>query len=190
MAKLRRELDPRDYDLMDIPALYRDAKWTDFNDTSERLAIYLGKLHDAVADGDGLFIFGPQRSGKSHLSTYLAKLFRSYSYTVQFARAIDIQDNIHEKNDWFDEGTFLNRYRTVDVLIIDGLGTEVDAVGRGRNRVKELIDYRLQENKLMIISTRKSKVELDLIYGDGYADYLFDNMGEIDMSKILQKRYE
>lgn len=182
-VRVRRALELTDYKLMDLPTLYWRVRWSDFKSLSVLPTItnYLERMHTAISDGDSLFLYGGD--SVSQLAAYIAKLARSYSYSVMWARAIDAQDNLHERKIWdSEEGSFLERYRTVDLLVIDGFGDEVEAVGRtGRNRVKDLIEYRLAWCRTTVITTTRSVAELDVFYGRGYASKLVDSLSVIGM---------
>lgn len=185
----KRVLEIGDYDLMQIPAALRATAWADFDEHPKRevIASYLGRLHEAVQDGDNLLIGGPPMSGKSYLSAFIAKVFRQYSYTVLFAQALEIQDRITEKQSWYDEGPILDRFRNVNVLVVDAYGSELDAIRGGRNRVKELIEHRTSWHKTTIINTNKTPSELNVAYYDGYAEWLRRNYLMIPMQKIWAK---
>lgn len=173
---------------MDLPPAYWHAEWADFCNYEKLVDVlspYLTRLHYAAAAGDGLFVAGGSRTGKSHLGAYLAKLFLSYSYTVQWADALDLQDHISEKAIWpIDRISYFERYRSVDILVIDDFGAELDAVTRyKRNRVIEIIRHRIKWNKLTIITS--SVKPLDDFYGTGYEDWIMNNFKVIIMNQLL-----
>jgi len=176
LSQSKRELTTDDFELMELPKSFWKVKWSDFKNTPDLkyLERYLSRLHTAFEDGDGVFIGGPQLSGKSHLSAYIARLARSYGASVQWAPAIDIQDKIYRRDMFQDNDSdysILERYRKVDLLVIDNLGGEIPAVRHGRNHVVELIEHRINWNKPMVINCCRDK-DMDTLYHEGYLNWL------------------
>lgn len=177
LSQSKRELTADDFQLMELPKSFWKVKWSDFQgiENLKPLERYLGRLHNALEDGDGVFIAGPQLSGKSHLSAYIARLVRSYGASVQWAPAIEIQDRIYRRDVYQENDadySMLERFRKVDLLVIDNLGSEIPAVRHGRNHVVELIEHRINWNKPIIINCCRGQEEMAELYHDGYLNWL------------------
>ena len=190
LSPSKREVTAEDFELMELPKSFWKVKWSDFNDIADKkhLERYLKRIYAAFEDGDGLFILGPQLSGKSHLSAYIARLARSYSATVQWSSAIEIQDRITRRDTYQDNDfdySILERYRKVDLLVIDNLGGELSAV-RDRNHVTELIENRIHWNKPMVINTYRNEAEMSELYHEGYLNWLLSLHCPVVLSGMVE----
>ena len=76
-----------------------------------------------MRSGEGLYITGPSRAGKSHCATALAKAFFASGYSVLMTSSFSMLDEIKASYD-APSKQGVERYAGYDVLIIDDFGKE------------------------------------------------------------------
>lgn len=161
----KRELTEGDFNLMGLPKEYWGASWSFLSDGEVKTKIYnylisLNQDHRIIHDGDGLYLFGGNGSSKTYISAICAKAFRKYEYKVMFTSAVKFQKDCEDGVE-FEEGiTVLDRARDVDVLVIDDFGKEVPSF-KGTNYVLEMIDFRRDWKKILIINSRMNPADAD-----------------------------
>jgi DNA replication protein DnaC len=113
-------------------------------------------------DGKGLFFYSETKgSGKTMLSIAIGKeLVRRHLKSLIFIKTIDLINEI-QKTYGYDavENThdILNRYKNIDVLILDDLGME-KTTDNVNNNLFDILDTRLLAKKITII-TSNFKIE-------------------------------
>lgn len=171
----KRELTQGDFELMGLPKEYWGASWSFLPQGSrmkERVYNYLVSLngdHKIIHEGDGLFLFGPQGSSKTYIAAICAKAFRKYEYRVMFTTASKFQQDCENKAEFEEGESILDRAGSVDVLVIDDFGKET--VGYGKpNYILEMIDFRRDWKKILIVTSRLEPLDIDKKYGGGSRD--------------------
>ncbi|MBM7867792.1 ATP-binding protein [Heliobacterium gestii] len=133
---------------------------------------------DAIIAGSGkgnLLFYGTVGTGKSHLSSAIANRLLGAGKTVIYRTISQIMSSIMEaKFDFQNSGRqpeVLTALRSVDLVIIDDLGTEkpTDFVV---TELFELVNDRLRMGKPMVVSTNIELGELASFYNHRLADRL------------------
>ncbi len=116
---------------------------------------YVTCFEDKKSIGKGLYIEGTNGTGKTHLASAIAMALINKFYSVKCQTAVALLENIKKAyNDYSDytEDEILDRFRKVDLLIIDDLGKE-QVTNWGVATLYSIIDYRYNEMLPTIITT-------------------------------------
>lgn len=114
---------------------------------------------------NGLFITGPMGTGKTHLAAAIANQLMHGGTPVICMTMIDLLDRIRQTfnasgNRWDDnEATLLNKYKRVDLLIIDDMGKE-PATKWAVSKIYAIINARYEACLPTIITTNYTDSEL------------------------------
>ncbi len=117
------------------------------------------------ADSPSIVMTGKTGLGKTHLSLSIAKVAAQLGYGVVYAPAQKLVSNL-EKEHFSNAGdSFMKKYASCDLLIIDDLGAEFQSAF-GTSAIGNLINERLYENRPTIISTNLTGKELAERYSE------------------------
>jgi DNA replication protein DnaC len=126
------------------------------------------KIKNDNFDGNGSWFFmgGQSGSGKTHICSAIAIEFLRLGYEVKYMLWKD--DSRKIKNDNFEGGNIIEYYKNVDILYIDDLFKTVKVEGQqfqrptqgDANLAFEIINSRLSQNKITIISSENTIYEL------------------------------
>ena len=117
-------------------------------------------------NGSWFFMGGQSGAGKTHLCSAIAIEFLRRGYEVKYMLW---KDDIRKiKNDNFEGGNLIEYYKNVDILYIDDLFKTVKVEGQqfqrptqgDANLAFEIINSRLSQNKITIISSENTIYEL------------------------------
>ena len=115
---------------------------------------------------NGLFIMGPNGTGKTHLAAAIANQLMQEGTVVVCMTMIDLLDRIkktYEQNRQHggesSEGNLLNTYKTVPLLIIDDMGKE-PATEWAVSKIYAIINARYEAYMPTIITTNYTDSEL------------------------------
>lgn len=172
----RRELDISDLERMRIPRRYWNSKFDDISesiiqgsDLSPKKVVekYISNMSEMRKSGCGFIFFGNNGVGKSCMSVVIAREYRRRGYTVLFMEAADLKRMVIEKEYFDDDDTYWDRFRSVDVLVLDDFGKGImDTTGFGASLFDELIRARNSRKLVTIITTNlpvsEWQKELDL----------------------------
>ncbi|TCT23365.1 DNA replication protein DnaC [Melghiribacillus thermohalophilus] len=168
-----------------IPQEYRQSRINNFeinlyrtDEGKERAAIAKRVAANFVANypamkeqGKGLYFYSYQKgSGKTRLSCSIANaLVKKYKADVRFIRFVDLLNEL--KNSFSGNGDvnaseLIEAVKNIEVLVIDDLGVEkvsewVEEV------VTSILDHRLNQNLVTIITSNSTIEELDKRYQQG-----------------------
>lgn len=117
-------------------------------------------------NGSWFFMGGQSGSGKTHICSAIAIEFLRRGYEVKYMLWKD--DSRKIKNDNFEGGNIIEYYKNVDILYIDDLFKTVKVEGQqfqrptqgDANLAFEIINSRLSQNKITIISSENTIYEL------------------------------
>lgn len=158
----RRPLVQADMERMNIPKLL----WkVDFDGVQEGphkdvLGRYLEKLPEMVRRGFGLLLWGNNGVGKTGAAVVVAKEARRLAHSVLFVRAADLRTFAFSNRQFDGQESWLDRARSVDLLVLDDLGKEgKDVKAESERLFEDVLRYRVGEQKSTILTTNLAESE-------------------------------
>ncbi len=117
-----------------------------------------------------LYIYGKAGIGKTHYLYYLSKKYVQQGKNVYINHMQQILNDI--KGTWnkdnsiskMNQDTIIERLQNIDVLIVDDLGNEMASEWSVLDVLQSIIDYRIINNKPIIISSNHTPREVGNIY--------------------------
>lgn len=150
-------------------------------DYKKKLWRFIKSLSSAISQGKGFLFCGDYRQGKTSASVILCKAVVSSGGTAYFIRSDELTKVVVESH-WFDEDkTVLDRMREVDLLVIDDVGTEASKE-YGESLVENLIRYRYDNLKSMVVTTNVGMPDLVSKYGQGVMKVMASMMVPVEVS--------
>ena len=129
-------------------------------------------------NGKNLFIFGNVGSGKTYLSSCIANRVLASGKTLYYQSAYRIfkliQQLTFEEKENFELKDMLNYIYSVDLLIIDDLGTEFITT-LSTSSFFDIINSRLLDDKSTIINTNLNPTEIGQMYSERIASRIVGN---------------
>ena len=177
---------------------YQKLDWTDFHgdEKARELAqIYLGKHQEFVKGGMGLLFHGTWGTGKTLLTSLMAKELVKLGYTVYFATFTQMVDEFTRgwgSNE--DKARFETKVVKSDIFFLDDIGKEF----RTKNNLSEatfdhVLRQRALDNRPTFITTNMT--EGDLVEGYGSAIFsllkermIVHNMDGVDYREFARNR--
>jgi len=156
---------PQEYMILDIA----DWKNEEGEEALEVAADYLEKWEDLRRYGMGLGFYGPQGTGKTFLSMWIAKklLQKGESvYCTSFRSMVNVFElPIAERKEEEE------RLRDCTILVLDEIARPISNGQQGlfAEKFEELVRYRSNYNKVTILTTNLAPEELDEIYPRTYS---------------------
>lgn len=156
-------------------ALFKTAKINKTNkEVYEKAEKYVEHRNEVYKENHGLYIYGDNSSGKTHLACCVANELLDKEYSVLVTSLSEIV------NSTFIDKFFIERVGRVGFLILDDLGQEFGArlyeAGKNEyaeNVLKEVLDRRLNNKKPIIITS----------------NYKFEQLGtELKLNKKVMER--
>ncbi len=128
-------------------------------------------------DDTNLILYGPTGTGKTFISSCIAKRLLDEGYTVLYQTAFQMFETVEEQK-FNKEKTYINKeaYNSIfdcDLLIIDDLGTEFNN-SFTNSEFFNILNTRLLNNKKIIISTNLTP----MLLGDMYTQRIFSRIFE------------
>ncbi len=131
---------------------------------------YLRHIDTMLTQGKGMVLMGGPGVGKTGIAALVAKEARAWGRTVFFVTTWDLREFVRSKINFDDNASIMDRCRTVDLLVLDGLRVEdaapTEKAHQGRDyffnstHLEGLIRARNARKKVTIITTRLSGDEL------------------------------
>lgn len=165
----RRGLTPEDMHRAGIGERYWHVSLDAIPDTCEYKRVLRGwteRVKDAVEKGIGLMFLGEFRQGKTAAGIIGLKAVLAHGGTGLFIRADQLTKVIVEKERFDEDELFEDRMKGVDVLMIDDLGEEYSKE-YGIGLVEQIIRYRYDRQRCLIITTNVKEKDLVAKYGAG-----------------------
>lgn len=163
----RRPLGVADFERMNLPEEFWKATVQSVpesvRDTVRRYLLHIDVMLSRPA---GLLLSGSAGVGKSAIAALVCKEARSRGYTGYFTTLWELRESIRARLLFDDEQSLLERCRSVDVLVLDGLRSE-DAPEQilGRRTLEELITTRGARKKATFVTTPLDALELRQAFG-------------------------
>ena len=163
---------------MNLPMPYYEASRQNLTPTQkECVGPYVEKFREALRDGVGVYLWGPNSVGKSWVASMLCKYanggFSQSSYYVRMAELRDcwMDASILAQPD--SEEYRCDRVLQVTFLVIDDVGREYRATsGFVESKFAELLRERASHKKATVITSNLSPQHFRELYGEGTAQLL------------------
>lgn len=156
---------------------------------------YCKNYENAYKHGIGIFFYGSNGTGKSHLSVSALKYFINQGYTGQLITlqgAFDAYSDGKFRDvsimDWYNK-----RIKNIDVLVLDDVLKEYQPKN-GNDQVgvffDNLIRHRMRRNKITIMSTNGTIEDFQNRYGNSLVSLLMAKMVPVRMVWDVDYRKE
>lgn len=169
LGKEWRQLRPEDLRRMNVGKRFWNVALEKIPDQAtykQELTAYIERLKPAIEGGYGLMLNGPYRQGKTSSAVILMKAVVAHGGTAFFIRADEVAGVVIEKTRFDEDQTMEERMRSVDLLVIDDLGTDTTReVGAGL--MERLIRWRYDTKKSLVVTANKSMEELARKFNEG-----------------------
>lgn len=187
-----------------IKSAWHNKRLEDFtnDDSAKRIVIkYLDQSKEMLRDGIGLFLWGANGTGKTHLAMCSAMMLIGSNYKVRVFSIDEVVDKF--TSSWYsdDEKKELNdMLRNTDFLFIDEFGKNVDDEGKAKylpdlvKRVMEsVIRYRVQMHKPIWFTSNTDPAFVKEVFSEDIASLLNEAVVPVcvrgeDYRKVIQKR--
>ena len=152
-------------------------------------------MYDAgmrLARGDGpmtLLLTGTVGSGKTHIAQAVGLAYLTQGYTVRFEKVSRMLVNLRSTQSYESEDSlqaWLRWYESRELLILDDLAVkERVETAWARDVLLTIIDYRLEHQKPLVITTNCDKEEMAMALGDRMASRLFSMNPDLNMVEVV-----
>lgn len=107
-----------------------------------------------LSRGEGLYIWGPSRAGKTYAASAMTKAFHNAGYSVMLTTSLAMLDSVKES---FDGNSKLGptRFTSCDILIIDDIGKE-NANSWVMTTLFQIVNARYESVKPTIVTSQYS----------------------------------
>lgn len=187
----RRSLDRDDFVRMNLPEEFWSAKILKVPEAVRELVTkYLFRIQEMQDRGRGLLLHGGIGVGKTGVAACVAKHARSLGKTVFFTTIWELREAARSKVMFEDNTSVLDRCRTVDVLVLDGLREE-DGKERyvSAREIEELIMVRGSRKKVTVVTTRLAPDLFDKNF-PGLRDAAEAYLAELDIKGPNQRQQQ
>jgi DNA replication protein DnaC len=186
-----------------IKSLWHNKTFDDFTNDDEALGIvrnYLDRYPDGV-EGLGLYLYGSNGTGKTHLLACSMKELLNRGYKVRMFSMDEIVDKFTAG--WYsdEERRDLNNVlRNIDFLAIDEFGKNVDKTGKPvplpdlvKRVVESVIRYRVQMGKPLWIASNTDPKYVRDVFSEDIGSLLNEAVVGVcvrgkDYRKVIQKQ--
>lgn len=122
----------------------------------EYLYVYLEVMDEAIREGRGMVLWGPNRRGKTACAVLILIEALKRGYDVHFVRSADYVDEKMRKKSWDELGemSLEDEVREADLVVVDDVGKEAQRYGNTQSAVIDnLIRARDADKKATIVTT-------------------------------------
>ena len=161
---------------------------SDFINAVQRCKTYCEKWTEVNKQGLGIYLYGDVGTGKSLLTACIGNYLLSKMIPVLFTNFFEIAKQIKKSfnTNTMSESDFIERLASIDLLIIDDIGTEI-VVKNGektwiQDKIYDVINARYINNKPTIFSSNESLVEL--VENCGLMKKTVDRIAAMSTAKI------
>ncbi len=144
----------------------------DAAEIAKKMAIQFVERYEELEDiGKGLYFCSKTKgSGKTRLVSSIANaIISKYLRSLMFIKAADLSAQVrktYNKNSNVSEDEVLKIFRTVDVLVVDDLAVD-DKTGYSEDLLGKILDYRMDNKLLTLITSNMTIDEIDTFYTKG-----------------------
>lgn len=175
-ASLARRLSAEELTRLNIGRRYWPARLADMHDPDgsvleEQLMKYVVDLPGMMKSGWGLYLHGPNSTGKTHAAAALLQHVVSNGYTGYCILADELKSAYVERP-MFDENlTVPQRAESVDMLVIEDIGKEFAGAKSGwaETCFENLLRKRVREMRQTVLTSNLSPAEFKARYKDSSA---------------------
>lgn len=161
---------------------------SDFVDAVKRCKRYCENWDNVRKQGLGIYLYGDVGTGKSHLTACIGNYLLSKMIPVLFTNFFEISKQIKKSfsDNSITESDFIEKLATIDLLIIDDIGTE-QMVKNGektwlQDKIYDVVNARYVNKKPTIFSSNESLVQL--VEDCGLMKKTVDRIAEMSTAKI------
>lgn len=160
----------------------------DFKNAVERCKKYCENWDEVKKQGLGMYLYGDVGTGKSLLTACIGNCLLARFTTVLFTNFFEIAKQIKKTftDNSMTESAFIDRLTSVDLLIIDDLGTEIVTKNGEKtwlqDKIYDVINARYINQKSTIFSSNESLV--DLVEKCGLMKKTVDRIAAMSTAKI------
>jgi len=124
---------------------------------------YLDVLPAMLARGGGLYLWGPNRSGKTALAAIILKAVRRFRFQALYIRSSDLMELVNNRTRYDESTTVMQRAKQVDALGLDDLGKEHRTKAHAYNeRITEnLLRARAEDRLITIVTSNINPHQVD-----------------------------
>ena len=163
--KEAERLDTEEHERLQLPRRFWNARLKDLEGKiKDQVQKYLDKLEENYHSGYGVFIFGPPRSGKTHISAILLRALAAHGVWSHWGNVVAIVDRV-VKNEYFgieEPMPYRQMYQEIDALVIDSFGRESPAMF---NIITNIMQLRYDDNRVTIINCPLTRDDFADRYG-------------------------
>ena len=133
---------------------------------------YISNLKDNCERGIGLLLTGPYRSGKSSIAALAVREMARHRCTPYWLEAFELVDG------WFEKENRYDMARSSHLLVVDDLGMESEDENNVTRRsiIKQILRYRLERERPVIITTNMSMKKILEVYKEKMMTLLTEYM--------------
>jgi DNA replication protein DnaC len=160
-----RELTGSDLESMNLPFELWNTRLAEVPESARTMVSnYLKNIREMARRGAGLILGGDAGVGKTGIASLILKRARANGYSGYFTSVWALRDGVRNRVPYDGDQLVLDRCRSVDVLVLDGLKPE-DINERERvfgvRDIEELLQARAREAQINILTTRLSARNLE-----------------------------
>ena len=173
-----------------VPFNLQRLGWADVRqlspDVADQIVTYIQSLEQMFRSGVGLFLYGPNGTGKTLLGSLVLRAYMTLGYSCQFYTFLEIKDLYAEHmRDPSKEDFFIARAKNVEVLMMDDPGKEGNFSEKAREFSMSILDqifrYRVSMGMPTIITTNDTPEAFAMRYGPNIASLLTEGAITIHM---------
>lgn len=131
--------------------------------------------------GNGRIFIGGTGTGKTHLAASITNVLVGREIPVLFATFSEHLNKIKSQFDTPEDGNYLNEMKSVMMLIVDDLGTEIES-DYSRQVLYDVINYRYEHRLPIVITTNLTTRGLQERYEDRIYSRLFEMCEVVTMN--------
>jgi DNA replication protein DnaC len=147
---------------------------------------YCRKLKENLAQGIGLYLYGPNGVGKTYqVCAILKAAFWPARARAMFIAAPDLVDAFRPNSAMFDEDTTMaEALFSRKVLVIDDVGKEYRGAGTGfsEQQLDNLLRRRNSEKKVTLFTSNFNTEQVAKVYGENTKSLLFEACALVTLS--------